>query len=627
MTEQCLERVEDVVDRIIEERGRTLSVGLPLGIGKPNHIVNELTQRAVRGELDRLEMFTALSLSTPSPGSSDLQRRLMGPILDRVYGDFPDLDYVKLRAKGELPENMVVKEFYYPPGSLLGSAHAQRNYKSVNFTAAYQDMLHSDLDVIAQLVAPGEKGWDLSCNPDITLELMPRLRSRGADTMFVAQVNRRLPSMGGSAEVAPGTFDVVLDNEALDFEPFGMPSMPPTVREWAVGVRVAAMLRDGGTVQIGIGNQGDSIAWSSILRHEDPNLFAEILDALNPSPSNRELVANEGGIGRFDEGLYASTEMFVEGILHMYRKGVISRAVDDGVHVHAAFFLGSPAFYEGLRNLDETDRQRLAMTSVLFTNLLYGEEEKKRAQRQHARFMNEAMMVTLTGGIVSDGLEDGRVVSGVGGQYEFVAQAHALENARSIIMLPSVREKAGKVTSNIVWNYGHITIPRHLRDLVATEYGIADLRGKTDEDVVKALVEIADSRFQQGLIDQAKSSNKLAKDYELPERARHNNPDRIARVIDRYRDDGVIPRTPFGGTLTDMELDLVDALREVKGLVDDTKSGKLPEIDVGGIKALIDVPDDARPYLERMELAETSSFREQLLRGVVVYGLRASGHL
>ena len=74
-------------------------------------------------------------------------------------------------------------------------------------------------------------------------------------------------------------------------------------------------------------------------------------------------------------------------------------------------------------------------------------------------------------------LEDGRVVSGVGGQYNFVAQGHALHDARSILILRSWRESGGEVSSNIVWEYGHCTIPRHLRDIVITEYGIADLRG------------------------------------------------------------------------------------------------------------------------------------------------------
>ncbi len=98
---------------------------------------------------------------------------------------------------------------------------------------------------------------------------------------------------------------------------------------------------------------------------------------------------------------------------------------------------------------------------------------------------------------MSDGLADGRVVSGVGGQYNFVSMAHALPDARSILCVRTTRTSGGKTTSNIVWNYAHTTIPRHLRDIVITEYGIADLRGRTDHEVIAALLNVADSRFQE----------------------------------------------------------------------------------------------------------------------------------
>src|ERR1700743_3582371 len=138
---------------------------------------------------------------------------------------------------------------------------------------------------------------------------------------------------------------------------------------------------------------------------------------------------------------------------------------------------------------------RIKMMPVSFTNELYRDEEQKRAARVDARFVNNAMMATLLGAAVSDGLGDGPVVSGVGGQYNFVAQAFALSGARSVLALDATRP--GKRTqSNIRWRYGHETIPRHLRDIFVTEYGIADVRGKSDGDVIAAMLAIADTRFQ-----------------------------------------------------------------------------------------------------------------------------------
>ena len=132
---------------------------------------------------------------------------------------------------------------------------------------------------------------------------------------------------------------------------------------------------------------------------------------------------------------------------------------------------------------------------------------------------------------MSDGLDDGRIVSGVGGQYNFVAQAFALEGARSAIMLRASRTANGKTESNIRWSYGHTTIPHHLRDVIVTEYGIADLRGKTDRDVIAAMLAIADSRFQDELLRQARDAGKIERSFELAKTARDNTPDAVERAL------------------------------------------------------------------------------------------------
>ena len=112
--------------------------------------------------------------------------------------------------------------------------------------------------------------------------------------------------------------------------------------------------------------------------------------------------------------------------------------------LHAGFFLGSRAFYRALREMPRDALAKFRMTSISYVNELYGDEDAKRQARVNARFINDAMMVTLLGDVVSDGLEDGRIVSGVGGQYNFVAQGFALEGARSVIMLRAFRTAKGK---------------------------------------------------------------------------------------------------------------------------------------------------------------------------------------
>src|ERR1700721_3723245 len=184
---------------------------------------------------------------------------------------------------------------------------------------------------------------------------------------------------------------------------------------------------------------------------------------------------------------------------------------------------------------------RIRMMPVSFTNELYGDEDIKRRARVDARFVNNAMMATLMGAVISDGLEDGQVVSGVGGQYNFVAQAFALRGARSILTVEATRQAGAKTRSNIRWSYGHETIPRHLRDVVVTEYGVADIRGKSDADVIAAMVQVTDSRFQEELARQDKDAGKLPKNFEIPAAYRENLPERIARALRPAREAGLLP--------------------------------------------------------------------------------------
>jgi len=289
-----------------------------------------------------------------------------------------------------------------------------------------------------------------------------------------------------------------------------------------------------------------------------------------------------------------------------------------GVQVHGGFFLGPQEFYARLLAMDEAERERIAMTGVGYINRLYGDESLKRLQRRDARFINSAFIVTLLGAGVADQLEDGRLVSGVGGQHDFVTQAHELEGGRSIIMLRSWRESAGEVQSNLRWQYGHVTIPRHLRDIVVTEYGIADLRGRSDAEVIEALLRIADSRFQDALIEEARAAGKLPADFVLPDAFRQNTPQRLAEVARRQPE--LFDPFPLGSDFSAVERDLLAALKWLKGKL------RLPEIAELGRAALFE-PGDAERYAEhlaRMDLADADGLREQLYRRLLLTGLAAT---
>lgn len=635
--------VESCVDATIEKIGRKIRLGTPLGLGKANHLVNEFFRRARADPGIDLRIFTALTLARP-PWENDLGRRLLEPLSERLFGGYPELEYVDPLRRGTLPTNIRVSEFYFQPGSFLHSPLAQQHYVCSNYTHVVRDVLDAGINVLAQLVgkddADGGLRYSLSCNSDLTLDLVPRMRQQersGQKIAVLAQTNRNLPFMEGDAAVAPDYFDAVVDSPRYDFPLFAAPNRPVEAADYMIGLHVSTLIRDGGTLQIGIGSLGDALTYLLKLRHEQNRVYLDLLRDSAGLDRFREVIDRFGGTDEFREGLYAATEMLVDGFLELYRSGILKRKVypnlelqrqlnagriteeppTGGAVAHACFFLGPRRFYDALNQMDRAERAQFCMTRISFVNQLYGDEELKRAQRKDARFVNTGLIATLAGAVASDMLEDGRVLSGVGGQYNFVAMAHALEDGRSILMIPSTREVGGKVQSNIVWSYGSTTIPRQLRDLIVTEYGIADLRGHTDEEVATALIEIADSRFQEELLGEAKRAGKVGKHYRLPDHCRRNTPERLQTILDPFRKRGLFEQFPFGTDFTPEEVVLGKALTSLK----EKGLRSLPRLrDLGRMFA---IPEKARPYLQRMGLDAPQTLKEKLLQRVVVYALAA----
>jgi acyl-CoA hydrolase len=311
--------------------------------------------------------------------------------------------------------------------------------------------------------------------------------------------------------------------------------------------------------------------------------------------------------------------MLFEAFLGLIEAGILKREVD-GTVLHGAFFLGPKSFYRALREMTPDQIGRIQMMPVSFTNEIYGDEDSKRRARVDARFVNNTMMATLMGAAISDGLDNGQVVSGVGGQYNFVAQAFALKDARSILALEATRQSGARAQSNIRWNYGHETIPRHLRDIVVTEYGIADLRGKSDADVIAAMLQVADSRFQQELARAAKDAGKLPKNFEIPAAYRENYPGRIASALKPARQAGLLPAFPFGTDFTEIEQRLIPALQILQ-------EAQCTPLQLAGLlwQGLTRAPDAAdRECLARLGLDRPANLAERAYRALVAAALARS---
>jgi hypothetical protein len=553
---------EAIAEDIIRDVGTELVVGLPLGLGKANHIVNALYRRAAADRSIKLTLFSALTLEKPHPKNL-IERRFIAPVIDRLFGGYPDLEYANALHAGALPPNIQVIEFFFLAGRWLHHPFAQQHYISANYTHAASYLLARGLNVITQLVAKRVEGgvtrYSLSCNTDTTLDVLRARAEHRAAFRLVGQVNSELPFMPGAGDLPAEEFSAVLDSPACDFPLFAPPSEPVSDTKYAIGLHAAGLVRDGGTLQIGIGQVGDALAQGLIVRQRDNARFRDILRRL--APGDRPLSAPE--LGSFETGLYGVSEMLFEAFLGLIEAGILKRDVD-GVVLHGAFFLGPKSFYRVLREMPPDRLGRIRMMPVSFTNELYGDEASKRRARVDARFVNSAMMATLLGAVISDGLDDGQVVSGVGGQYNFVAQAFALEGARSILTVESTRLAGAKPLSNIRWSYGHETIPRHLRDIVVTEYGVADLRGKSDADVIAAMLAVTDSRFQEELMRQARDAGKLPRSYEIPPDHRNNTPQRITAALKPARQAGLLPSFPFGSDFTTVEQRLIPALQALQ---------------------------------------------------------------
>ena len=169
---------------VIDAVGRKIVLGLPLGLGKANHVVNALFARAMADPSIKLHIFTALTLEPPQP-KSELEARFLGPVLKRLLGGYPALAYAAVQKAGALPDNIQVDEFFFQAGTRLGVKSAQRSYISANYTHAARYLLERGVNVVAQLVARRGDRLSLSGNSDITLDLLTARQAGDAAFLLV----------------------------------------------------------------------------------------------------------------------------------------------------------------------------------------------------------------------------------------------------------------------------------------------------------------------------------------------------------------------------------------------------------------------------------------------------------
>jgi acyl-CoA hydrolase len=140
------------VDKVIKYLGNDIRASFPLGLGKPMLFINELYRRAKENPDIRLLIMTALTLEVPK-GKSDLEKRVLNPIVNRIFSGVRDFDFMIDYRNGKLPSNVTFSEMYSKAGSILNDPDAQMNHVSSNYSHAVRDGVGNGANIFGQMLA------------------------------------------------------------------------------------------------------------------------------------------------------------------------------------------------------------------------------------------------------------------------------------------------------------------------------------------------------------------------------------------------------------------------------------------------------------------------------------------
>lgn len=320
---------------------------------------------------------------------------------------------------------------------------------------------------------PDADGWcSLSLHAGGTIGELHRAGA-DSDRLLVVEVSDAYPRTFGLGDEHPHALHV----DEIDIlvhstdEPLALPGgdVPPTEADKAIARHAVEFVPSGATLQTGIGSIPNQIA----------TLLAE----------------GDGG----DYGLHS--EMFTDGCMRLHQAGKISNA-RKGLYKEVSvttFAFGSAELYSWLNG--NSDVAFLPVEIVNSPEVISG--------NTNMISVNGGLAVDIHGQVIADTI-NGDQFSGIGGAEDFVAGAGLELSDRSLICLPSTYEKDGNLQSRIVPWFGPgavITTPRHHVDVIITEYGAAELEGRTVAERGEALAAIAHPQFRDELLAAAKRAS------------------------------------------------------------------------------------------------------------------------
>jgi acyl-CoA hydrolase len=310
--------------------------------------------------------------------------------------------------------------------------------------------------------APDADGWcSLSLHAGGSIGEIHRA-AEDPDRLLVVEAASGYPRTAGLPPEHPHRIhvdeaDVLIETDA---SPLELPGAEPGEVDRAIAANAAAFIDSGSTIQTGIGAV--------------PSMIATILA--------------EGDYG--DLGIHS--EMLTDGLMRLHLAGAVTnrKGVFDGVSV-ATFAFGSKRLYEWLDGNEDV--------AFLPVEVVNSPDVIRRNRRMVS--INAALAVDVHGQVVADTI-DGRQYSGIGGAEDFAAGSGLEVEDRSLQCLPSTVELDGELRSRIVPAFDAgavITTPRHQVDVIVTEYGAAELEGKTIHQRGLELARIAHPDFRDEL--------------------------------------------------------------------------------------------------------------------------------
>ncbi|MDO5290633.1 MAG: acetyl-CoA hydrolase/transferase C-terminal domain-containing protein [Pseudomonadota bacterium] len=315
-------------------------------------------------------------------------------------------------------------------------------------------------DVVFTLASPmDEHGWfSLSLGADYTMAAIKKARA------VVLEVNPHVPFAHGNCHIHISEVAALVESEEPVME-VGLPQIGPV--QQAIGKYVAEMIDDGSTLQIGYGAIPDAV----VMQLTDKK----------------------------DLGVH--TEMIGDGIMTLVEAGVVTNRRKNYLpgKMVATFGLGSKKLYQFMHR-----NPALEMHPVDFTNDPY-----LAGQNDNLIAINATMQIDFMGQCGSES-QGYKPYSGTGGQADFVRAANRSRGGKAFIVLPSTAKNDTISRIAPVLNPGtHVTTSKNDIDYVVTEYGVAQLRGRTAQQRAKSLIAIAHPKFRDELTEAAQKMRLL----------------------------------------------------------------------------------------------------------------------